>query len=246
MDASDENSLSAELRLHLSEGMTVLYSIPEPAWTAPVLELLRPFHPARFVYLSTTGVYGAAEFVDEYTPTAPETERDRERVRTEQLIAAGPWLCLVLRPAAIYGPHRGVHTSARTGTFRPPPGGNRTISRIHVDDLADLVVAGLKSDLTGTFPVADEEPCTSLALAEWTCEFLGIPLIPGEPKASGRDDGKKGRRVDGSAYRRRLGLQFLFPPSVKEYRQAWRQRRLYRLDFREAESNKQPYNSLPF
>jgi nucleoside-diphosphate-sugar epimerase len=80
-----------------------------------------------------------------------------------------------------------------------------------VDDLADLVVAGLRSDVTGTFPVADDEPCTSLALAEWTCEFLRIPLLVGEPKASGREDGKKGRRVDGSACRKKLGLQLRFP-----------------------------------
>jgi nucleoside-diphosphate-sugar epimerase len=173
-----------------------------------LLDVLRPFHPSRIVYLSTTGVYGAAETVDERTVAAPDTERDLERVQTENLICSGSWSSLVLRPAAIYGPHRGVHTSARSGVFRPPPGGNRIVSRIHVDDLAAQVLAGLESDITGAFPVADEESSTSLEVAKWTATFLGVQLLPGESETAER---KKGRRVDGSAYRRAVGLPLRYP-----------------------------------
>lgn len=210
LDTSNEQSL-ADLSQHLSPGMIVLFSIPAAEGTAILLDALRPFHPSRFVYLSTTGVYGAAEFVNEETIAAPDTERDRERLQTEQLISSGPWSALVLRPAAIYGPHRGVHTSARNGLFRPPPGGNRIISRIHVDDLAEHALAALRSETTGVFPVADQEPCTSLALAEWTCRFLDIPLELGEREATEREGAKKGRRVDGSAIRRALGIGLRYP-----------------------------------
>ena len=210
LDTTSPQSLS-ELGRHLSPGMIVLHSIPASEATPPLLRLLRPFQPSRFVYISTTGVYGVAEFVDEHTIAEPEAERDINRLHTEQFISAGPWSSLVLRPAAIYGPNRGVHTSARSGVFRPPPGGNRVISRIHVDDLADHVLAALQSEITGAFPVADEEPCTSFELAEWTSQFLGTPLTIGEPEAAWRDDRKKGRRVNGSACRQALGLQLRYP-----------------------------------
>jgi len=127
LNSLDERSLK-ELPQHLTKGITVLHSIPECTSTQALVDLLRPFHPKRFVYLSTTGVYGSTEFVDQSTLAAPETERDKERLQTEQLISAGPWSSLILRPAAIYGPHRGVHISARSGIFRSPPGGNQVKS----------------------------------------------------------------------------------------------------------------------
>jgi nucleoside-diphosphate-sugar epimerase len=200
-----------ELLTHLKPGMIVLHSIPEPSGTEGLLEYLRPFRPSRVVYLSTTGVYGNTQCVDEMTSPAPETEREKARLHTEGLVVSGPWPSLILRPAAIYGPHRGIHTWAQRGVFRPPPGGNRVISRIHVDDLADHVVAGLKSEITGAFPVADEEPCTSLELAEWTAEFLGKTLQLDEEQVGWNSNRADGRRVSGEGYRRRLGLRLRFP-----------------------------------
>lgn len=196
LEVGDERSVR-ELSRHLSEGMIVLHSIPTAEGTAELLAMLRPFRPRRLVYLSTTGVYGAgdygSELVDERTMAAPDTERAGERLRTEQLVADGPWSSLVLRPAAIYGPHRGIHRSARSGVFRPPPGGNRIVSRIHVDDLAEHILAGLRSEISGAFPVADEEPCTSLAVAEWTLLCWVFHFC----QANGRRRGKtrSGRRA---------------------------------------------------
>ena len=68
---------------------------------------------------------------------------------------------MILRPAAIYGPGRGVHVSMEEGRFRFVGGGDNFVSRIHVDDLAAHVEAALLSDITGAWPVADEHPCTS-------------------------------------------------------------------------------------
>jgi nucleoside-diphosphate-sugar epimerase len=80
------------------------------------------------------------------------------------------------------------------------------VSRIHVDDLAEHAVSALRGDATGAFPVADEAPCPSLEVATWTCAYLGIPLVPGEPAAP-----RRGRRVDGSAVRALLGLTLHYP-----------------------------------
>jgi len=75
------------------------------------------------------------------------------------------------------------------------------VSRIHVDDLVEHAVSAMQCDATGAFPVADEEPCPSLDVVEWTFAYLGIPFVhaeAGEPKG--------GRRVDGSAVRAMLGI----------------------------------------
>ncbi len=191
--------------------MVVLNSISSTNGMPALLEMLRPFDPCRVLYISTTGVYGAAQVVDEYTTPEPNTERDRLRLATENLLASAGWPALILRPAAIYGPGRGVHTSARTGIFRPPPGGDRIVSRIHVDDLADQVLAGLRADITGAFPIADEEACPSSTVAALAFSLLDVPFETGERGETPRDERKSGRRVDGSAYRRLLGLPLRYP-----------------------------------
>lgn len=189
--------------LRVPAGALVLHSIP--AGGPPELLAALGSAPARVVYLSTTGVYGKAERVDESTPVAPETEPLRERVQTERAVAAGPWSSLILRPAAIYGPGRGVQESIRTGACRL---GDNFVSRIHVDDLAAHVESALLSDVTGAYPVADEEPCTSTEIAHFCARLLTLPLP--EPRA-GSETLASNRRVDGSAIRRLLGVRLAYP-----------------------------------
>lgn len=199
----------------------VLYSIPtvrtpdgmvEPAPAlAPALE-----GPAsRVVYLSTTGVYGELHDVDETTEPAPATERQRLRLAAEQAFVAGPWETLILRPAAIYGPGRGVHEAVREGRYRlggaGPDAGSNFVSRIHVDDLAAIAAQGLDSGLTGAYPVADREPCSSREIAEWCADLVGRTLP--DPVSADRlsETRRSDRRVDGSAIFARLGVPLLYP-----------------------------------
>jgi nucleoside-diphosphate-sugar epimerase len=194
-----------DLGPHLSNGVVVLHSIPDFAGTPQLVEFLRPFRPRRIVYLSTTGVYGAADQVDERTPPGPDTEQHRLRVDTETTLASGPWSLMVLRPAGIYGPRRGVHWSARRNLFRPPSE-ERVVSRIHVEDLAEHALRAMQGSEIGAFPVADEAPCPSIEVAAWTCAYLGVPFVPG-PEGEPR----RGRRVDGSAVRALLGVALRYP-----------------------------------
>jgi nucleoside-diphosphate-sugar epimerase len=187
----------------IERGCLVLHSIPPEG--APDVRRLLGDAPSRVVYLSTTGVYGAAHRVDETTPVDWSSDRARVRLEAEQSVAVGPWSTLVLRPAAIYGPGRGVQESVRRGTY--PPGQN-FISRIHVEDLAAHAEAALLSGLAGAYPVADEEPCTSREIAEFCSRLVGVPL-PDGPVATPRIFGD--RKVDGSAIRRLLGVTLKYP-----------------------------------
>ncbi len=194
-----------DLAPFLTHDTVILHSIPTLAGTPELVDFLRPFRPRRIVYLSTTGVYGAAERVDETTAPSPDTDQHRDRIETERVLGDGPWSAMVLRPAGIYGPGRGVHWSARQGRFRPPAG-ERMVSRIHVDDLAEHAMRAMLADAVGAFPVADEAPCPSQEVATWTCAYLGIPLVAGEMA-----EPRRGRSVDGSAVRALLGVALRYP-----------------------------------
>jgi nucleoside-diphosphate-sugar epimerase len=178
--------------------------------TARIVEALGDA-PARVVYLSTTGVYGNVREVNETTSAAPATERQRLRLEAEQAVLRGPWQSLVLRPAAIYGPGRGVHVALREGRFPLADEGSNFISRIHVDDLAALAAKALLSEITGAYPVADREPCMSRQIAEFSARLLGVPMPPAVTEAELSETRRSDRRVDGSAICRLLGVELRYP-----------------------------------
>ncbi len=140
----------------------------------------------------------------------PRTPRVRLRVDAEWAVAAGPWSSLILRPAAIYGPWRGVHAAMRRGEFRLVEGGQNFISRIHVSDLARLAEAALTSRLAGAYPVADEEPAPSEAVAR-CCAELGLPMPKSIPRDQVSETRRANRRVDGRAIRRLLNVRLDYP-----------------------------------
>ncbi len=167
--------------------------------------------PARVVYLSSTGVYGGQKDVDASTSPSPRHPREQQRLAAEAAISAGPWSSMILRPAAIYGPGRGVHVSMEEGRFRLVGSGDNFVSRIHVDDLAAHVEAALLSGITGAWPVADDHPCTSQEIASYCSHLLNVPM----PETMDRDHAhptrRADRRVDGRAVRDKLGIRLSFP-----------------------------------
>lgn len=211
LEASDPASL-AGLRAaakRLGGGLRVLCTIP-PARLADGAEITGELVRAlaglavRFVYLSTASVYGDARRVDETTPAAPVTERARLRIAAERAVAAGSWSWIVLRPAAIYGPGRGA-LAPGGGRFRHATSLDAVVSRVHVDDLAAIAVAALDSDVSGTFPVADE----GAASAREILARQGRPAEHGrcaDPLARDRE-----RVVDGRAILRQLGVTLRYP-----------------------------------
>lgn len=189
----------------------VLHSIP----STPVEnsdEVIAPVlaEAARVVYISTTGVYGRQHEVDATSVPQPETPRELARVATERSVAATR--CpLILRPAAIYGPHRGLHTSIRAGQFRLRGDGSNHVSRIHVDDLVTHCMAGLFSTLKGAWPVADERPCESREIAEFCARLLGVSMPPEASSEELSETRRADRKVDGSAVREALGISLRYP-----------------------------------
>lgn len=186
----------------------LVYSIPPlpPAEELPLRSFIQSLQPHRVVYISSTAVYGNQRKVTEISPMEGSSGRARQRIDAEAWFGAGPWSSLILRPAAIYGPGRGVHVRVREGRVARGAGTVIT-SRIHVDDLAQLLGAGLDSDLEGCWPVADEAPCPTLEIATWCAAHMGVALVMDPAKGFPEE----GRQVDGSEIFRQLGVKSFWP-----------------------------------
>lgn len=139
----------------------------------------------RIIYLSTTGVFGVRDgsHVDETTPPAPWNPQGAARLACEEVYRA--WAqqrpgvrSTALRLPAIYGADRGVAFSIRQGTYRWIDQGEQWTNRIHVDDLARVIVACIQhsSDLPSVLCVSDDCPSQARDVAAYICQREGLPL----------------------------------------------------------------------
>jgi nucleoside-diphosphate-sugar epimerase len=137
----------------------VLHLAP-PAATGPedrrtralVQALARLGSVQRFVYVSTTGVYGdaAGARIDETRPVAPATDRARRRVDAERVLRAwaraqGVALAILRAPGIYAGNREGGHPRERLlrGTPVLAAADDVYSNHIHADDLARACVAAL-------------------------------------------------------------------------------------------------------
>lgn len=200
-----------------ADGACVLLSIPtlrsEGALDEPTPRLMASLSgcPEHLTYLSTTGVYGGLREVDETTAPAPEAERQRLRLVAERAVLAHPCPALILRVAAIYGPGRGVHAAMRAGHFQLSDAQPRYVSRIQVDDLAQIVARGMERGLVGTFPVADELPAPSGEVARFCNERLGFEMPEQVPDRVLTETRRSDRKVAGRAVLQALQLRLRYP-----------------------------------
>jgi len=196
----------------LPAGARILYSIPplDPDVNPEIIRILVG-RATRLIYLSTTGLYGAVRDVDQTTAPAPVRPEHYARLAAEAAVLSGQCSSLVLRPAAIYGPGRGIHMSMTEGRFRIGGAGENYVSRIHVDDLVTHCEAALFSDLGGAWPVADERPCTTREIATWCSEQLGLPMPQVTESSDLHHTRRADRRVDGNAIRQALGIKLAYP-----------------------------------
>jgi len=175
-------------------------------------------------YLSTTGVYGdrAGGWVDEASELRPSGPRGRRRVAAE----AG-WLGLwrrhgvpvhIFRLAAIYGPGRSPFDALRADTARRIAKPGQVFSRIHVDDLASVLIASIARPRPGAiYNVCDDEPAAPEAVVAHAASLLGLPAPPLMPfEAAGLspmarrfyDDNK---RVSNALIKKELGVRLRYP-----------------------------------
>ncbi|MFY0678943.1 MAG: SDR family oxidoreductase [Thalassovita sp.] len=131
-------------------------------------------------YLSTTGVYGDHQggWVDEGSVLSPATKRGRMRVKAEAEWQAIPGLALhIFRLAGIYGPGRGPFAKVRAGTARRIIKPNQVFSRIHVEDIAQVLKASIdQPNPGGIYNLCDDDPAPPEDVIAYAAELLGLPV----------------------------------------------------------------------
>lgn len=135
-------------------------------------------------YLSTTGVYGdhGGDWVDEGSPLTPATTRGVARVKAEAAWAELGLPLHIFRLAGIYGPGRGPFAKVRNGTARRIIKPGQVFSRIHVDDIAQVLLASINRPNPGAaYNVCDDDPAPPQDVIAHAAELLGLPVPPAIP-----------------------------------------------------------------
>ncbi|MDB4936383.1 MAG: Nucleoside-diphosphate-sugar epimerase [Labilithrix sp.] len=165
-------------------------------------------------YLSSTGVYGDHRgVVDDTTPVPASSlanERSAKILAAEKVYAACG--ATIFRCPALYGRDRGLHMRVIRGEHRIPGDGTRCLSRIHVEDLAQLVLAAGSLPRETRIRVAgDREPAPHVEVVRFVSEAYGVPMPPFVPLESVHESLRADRRVDASRVLSELGVTLRYP-----------------------------------
>ena len=175
-------------------------------------------------YLSTTGVYGNHDgaWVDETTPLTPSTARGALRVTAEAAWQAMGLPLHIFRLAGIYGPGRGPFAKVRRGTARRIIKAGQMFSRIHADDIAQIVAASIAQPRPGAiYNLCDDDPAPPQDVLAYAAELLGLPLPPevefeaAEMTPMARSFYAENKRVRNDLIKTELGVRLKYP-SYKE------------------------------
>jgi len=192
-----------------------------------VIEWLAPALPKKFVYTSSTGVYGQTDgsLVKETSPTEPVAETARVLVETEKVLLEAvrqqKFPAVILRVAGIYGPDRGHwFKQYLKGEARMEGMGERILNMIHRDDVAGVIIAALKSGRPGeVYNAVDDEPVAQIQFFRWLAGALDKPMptaMPEDPDAN-RKRGMTNKRVSNRKLKMELGYQFKYPTFRQGY-----------------------------
>lgn len=175
-------------------------------------------------YLSTTGVYGDHQggWVDESTPLTPTTIRGQQRVRAEaewQAFAKEAGFPLhIFRLAGIYGPGRGPFSKVKNGTARRIIKKDQVFSRIHAEDIAQVLAASMAHPMGGrVYNVCDDVAAPPEDVLAYAATLLDLPVPLEEDFATtdlspmARSFYAESKRVDNSRIKNELGVVLRYP-----------------------------------
>lgn len=171
-------------------------------------------------YLSTTGVYGdrGGDWVTEEDALRPATKRGIARMKAE-----ASWTDLglplhIFRLAGIYGPGRGPFAKVRAGTARRIIKKGQIFSRIHVEDIAQVLKASIdRPNPVSIYNVCDNDPQPPEVVIEEAARLLGLPIPEAvdieiaEMTPMARSFYAESKRVDNSKIRKELGVKLKHP-----------------------------------
>jgi len=195
--------------------------------TRHLVESLAPTPLRKFVFTSSTSVYGQTDgsVVKEASPTEPSSPTSRVLVATEKLLLEAAqsrkFPAVILRVAGIYGPERGhLFWQYLRDEARLIGKGERFLNMIHRDDLVTALMAALKNGRPGEiYNAVDDEPVAQIHFFRWLSETLGKwmpPSAAGEENAQ-RKRGLTNKKVSNRKLRMELGVPLKYPTFRQGY-----------------------------
>jgi nucleoside-diphosphate-sugar epimerase len=207
--AYDRTSGLSRVQVQIDGLRAVLNALPQP--------------PARFIYVSSTSVYGNCEgaWVDENTPCRPDRESGLIALAAEQVLRSHPIgsRAIVLRLAGLYGPGRILRMRDLLASQPIAVPAGAIVNLIHVDDAASVVLAAeQRAKPPATYVVSDGHPVLRREFYSYLSELLHLPPpefldVEREQDLSLRSAGDK--RVRNTRMLRELGVR-LARPSYRE------------------------------
>jgi nucleoside-diphosphate-sugar epimerase len=217
----DESSVDEAIRL----ATHILVSIPPDEEGDPVLarhaEALGRASRLRWIgYLSTTGVYGDRQggWVDETSDLAPVNARSARRVDAERAWIATGHPVHIFRLAGIYGPGRSAFDRLRAGRAQRIVKPGQVFSRIHRDDIAQILRASMAHPRPGAiYNLADDEPAPPQDIIAHAARLLGLPCPPAIPfetadlSPMARSFYAESKRVSNARIKQEFGIVLRYP-----------------------------------
>ena len=216
--------LPADLAPALARASHILASAAPEDGGDPFLGLaghaIRAARPAWVAYLSTTAVYGDhhGAWVDEDTPVNPQSARAVQRVLAERQWLATGLPVQIFRLAGIYGPGRGPFQKVRDGSARRILKAGQVFSRIHVDDIAAVLLASIAHPDPGRiYNTCDNDPAPPEDVLSHAARLLHLPDPPGIPfdraemTPMARSFYTENKRVRNDRIKTELGVRLAYP-----------------------------------
>jgi nucleoside-diphosphate-sugar epimerase len=171
---------------------------------------------ARWVYLSTTGVFAPildGSWVDENSPVGPNRPGSLAALAGERWIESHLTSAhrVVLRPSGIYGPGRVPRWEAlRDGlTLRVDP--DSYLNLIHVEDLARAIeVVADARETSPLYCVSDGHSPTRREYYETISEWMGWPAPVFDANAERQTRSEGNKRVSPDKLRTEMAIQFAY------------------------------------
>ena len=173
--------------------------------------------PERFVYVSSSSVYGQTEgdWVDEDSPTEPQEESGRIVLEAERLLHAKLPESMILRFAGIYGPGRLLRQKAIQAGEPIVGDADKWLNLIHVDDGVRTVLAAEKRAGPGSiYNVCDDQPVRRRDFYAEMARVLNAPAPRFETPAADQPTPpheKANRRIRNGRIRGELGVALRYP-----------------------------------
>ena len=225
-DKFDEN-----INLKIKEADYILVSVPPISGEDIVIknfkDSLKTVKAKWITYLSATSVYGDhnGEWVNEKSETKPSTLNGKNRLKAEndwRVFSKENNLPLqIFRLSGIYSKQNNILKRLKTGQAKIIKKEKHFFSRIHVEDIANILFISLNKFKTNEiFNISDDQPASQEEVAVYGALLLKMNK-PNPLKIEDLEEGmlkdfyKESKKVDNKKIKNFFNYQFIYP-SYKE------------------------------